>query len=209
MYIFALRLEKLFTSVYPELNVDKNIELKTKFLQAIPSSAAKEIERECGLIKIVNPGTEITWSGLKNLLRAKNESVEMPISPKPVNSSIWYNSNDVHIPLYNPNVPPPNHSSSSNKVGRISYELGAPNQVSVHPGNFCSSNLPPYINCSAVSPSYKYVKNDSHLICSWCSKTGHHYDFCRRRLNLCLRCGNPNHRVVNCSQKYSKSQSLN
>ena len=208
LYIFALRLEKLFISVYPEVSVEKNIELKTKFLQAIPSSVAKEIENECCLVKIVNPGTEVTWSGLKNLLRVKNGAIEIPASTRDKNPSIWYNSAEVSTPFYNPNVPPPGHVPSKNKVIRpFSYGSAAPNQMSVQPVEFVSSNLPH--NNSAASPINQYMRIDNHLTCSWCSKSGHHYDFCRRRLNLCLRCGNPNHKVVDCPRQPSKSQPLN
>ena len=40
----------------------------------------------------------------------------------------------------------------------------------------------------------------SSRICSWCKKPGHHYDYCRRRLNQCLRCGADNHRIAQCPQ---------
>ena len=202
LYIFALRLEKLFNTVYPELQAERNIELKTRFLQAIPSSAAKEIEKECCLVKIVNPGTEITWSSLKNLLRAKNESNEVLVSPKTVNPSIWYNSVNASLPIFNPNVPPPSQDAGRTPVGRmLSCGSSSPNPVPVQSKEFFSSNLSSYPNARTGSVRDENVQNDRQfalLTCSWCSRTGHHYDYCRKRLNLCLRCGNPNHRVVNC-----------
>ena len=43
-------------------------------------------------------------------------------------------------------------------------------------------------------------RSPSSLTCHWCKKPGHHYKDCRRRLNLCLRCGAADHHIAKCSE---------
>lgn len=205
LYIFALRLEKLFSAVYPDSNTDHNIELRNRFLQAIPSSLSKEIEKECYLVKIVNPEAEITWSSLKNLLRAKNNMHELSERTGTTSPSIWFNSSRNNVPMFNPNIPPPNYVSSH--PCQCSSMMKAPTYVSSSSGLLCN-NLS-HAGGLSVGPGNYHLRNVDQKICSWCGKVGHHYDFCRRRLNLCLRCGNPNHKVIDCHQGYSRNEQLN
>ena len=43
-------------------------------------------------------------------------------------------------------------------------------------------------------------KSPSRIRCHWCHKLGHHINQCRRRLNLCLRCGAADHHVPQCPE---------
>ena len=87
------------------------------------------------------------------------------------------------------------------------------NKISRNPSNdspwLGSVREKPKVAVARTSPRPNYRKADvkdrnlrspATFICNWCKRPGHIYDYCRRRLNQCLRCGSPDHFVKNCPQ---------
>ena len=87
------------------------------------------------------------------------------------------------------------------------------NKISRNPSNespwLGSVREKPKVAVARTSPRPNYRKTDvkdrnlrspATFICNWCKRPGHIYDYCRRRLNQCLRCGSPDHFVKNCPQ---------
>ena len=194
LYIFALRLEQLYLSAYPGQDASQSHELKTRFMSSIPADDKKELQRELYLMKAISKdATGINWANLITLLRTRYDyeghdtSYASVVSKSPETYSppetakVWFSSTGA-TPKRNPQPPSstPNFSSSGASYDRKNYP--AP-----------PTSRPPSRLFSGSSPNVTRP-----IVCSWCSIPGHRYRDCRRRMNLCLRCGAEDHYLIAC-----------
>ena len=172
LHIYALRLQHLFETLYPDRDI--NSELPTKFLTSIPRAEAIELEKELNLVKMVSL-TPITWQGVLNLVKHRDSTLLAPhtpsaqgLAPGSSNASrLFFSSNGVHG--WNPN-PAYDETPLSNNRSK--------NQ---HSGK-------------------KKDKAQDIPRCGFCHKLGHDYDHCRARLKQCLVCGDSRHKTLECPQ---------
>ena len=172
LHIFALRLQRLFETLYPTRDIDS--ELPTKFLTSIPRQEAREVEKELNLVRLVSLTTSVTWQGVLNLVKHRDSTILAHATPmaqatptaqttppkRTHQGNAWFSSNSVH-------EKPTPHTTQ------------APNRPSPNSG-------------AKPKKSYRVPK------CTFCHKMGHDWDICRSRLRQCLVCGNTNHRTLEC-----------
>ena len=173
--IYATRLEHLFKTAYPGKPLDGR-DLKQRLLETIPRSAVETLERDLGLLRTVNH-RQNTWEDVLELLGTQDEAIRRSAGRWAVSNS-WAGTGATATAMAvvtpppqrkNPKVPR-TPSQSPRRSWRAQYQLKS----------------------DSKSPETRPGP------CNWCKRPGHDYDHCRRRLNLCLRCGGTGHFVANC-----------
>ena len=177
LYVFALRLERLYDTLYPSRNKDE--ELPTKFLTSIPTDVAREIESGLNFLKLL-PFTAVTWQLVVDFLKSKSSSV-LPTNTSDMHTFNNYTSrNETH------NWYPSNQVTTH-------FKAGVNKPVYNNKPSF-EGNKPANNNRSSFD-NFKYSKP---TICSFCRKQGHYSNVCRSRLHQCLVCGDSSHKTLQC-----------
>ena len=181
LLIFATRLEHLYKMAYPHQGLDGK-ELKRQLLNAIPASAAECLERDLALVR-ATAGRQNTWGDVLRLLEIQDESIRRGSGSHqanvPFSSQPWSGAVKKHQTM---RVEP----TKSKKPSAVSPQ---PKKSYLHgTRKFYRSSESPHR--SSRSPGQRR--------CNWCKRPGHLYENCRRRLNLCLRCGADGHRIFDC-----------
>ena len=193
MYMYALRLERLYQSAYPGQNAGESHELRARYLNSVSQMDARDVEKEWYLMKALKPETTLNWTSLKTLLRYRH-ALEVKIrrpnedvmSSTPVTPSVWYTSQTSQQSL-GPSVPGP----VPNRMPLSEPRPPAP--------SFRSPDRP---RTKTFYPARSSQQNSpTQLVCTWCHLVGHHVDVCRRRLGLCLACGSSDHYLEHCPRR--------
>lgn len=176
--IYAIRLEYLYRAAYPKQKTIHGKDLHRQLMKTIPSDVAEALEKDLALLKAAS-GRKSTWQDIRSLLEIQDKTMRRQqtmsssaVPPSTVPSSA--------VPL--------NHNSGDGSPWKgasttyLSMEVQAPGR-----------------------PSEKRETQRNHSIgnqpfCGWCRKDNHSYEYCRRRLNLCLRCGAADHKVAQCDR---------
>lgn len=197
--LFATRLEYLYRAAYPHQEVLNGKDLRRQLFKTLPTDVSEILERDLAVMKTTT-ARKATWKDILSLLeiqdnsrrRKERESSLAPQGSLPQNSvlrpevSPWKGTNNIHMM----EVTVPTHQP----VQRSRMPTYQP---------FQRSGVPTYqpVQRLRMPRPGEYVNSsqDNYVpYCKWCRKRYHTYENCRRRLNLCLRCGAPDHHIANC-----------
>ena len=196
LYLYALRLEQLFIKAYPGQNPSESHELRARFMHSIPEQIKKELEKEFYLMKAIAGTPKKPWASLVTLLRHRHEyekktaSTTTPATSKETEEKtpvVWCSSSPMSyasVTGTNPRVTPTKPAVRSKSA------------VQQPPGNGRSRPYRPAPHYQNIRPRTPSRSRDD--LCDFCSIPGHYFRNCRRRLNLCLRCGSDKHHIPTC-----------
>ena len=173
--IFATRLENLFRMAYPHRKVDGK-DLCRQLINALPRSSGETLERDLALLRTAT-GRQNTWKDVLKLLEVQDESVRRSGHGRERRNFKGPQelAGATGSPYLNMNVKKPQNLERFN-TGKSNTEN------------------------RAKSASPKFLRSPGQIKCNWCKRPGHKYDYCRRRLNQCLRCGSDEHHVARCPE---------
>ena len=207
MYIYALRLEQLFSLAYPQSDKEGSYELKAKFKATISREDAYYVSREEDHLKSVLQISVVPWSRIVSFLKHRydfmTENDTLSQSDKAVRSTsvlppttrpIWYTSAEMTDNSVPTHVPNRSRSSFSSRNGQQFSRARSVSGDRRKSGNNFSRHR-------SVSGSGERL---GRLGCSYCGVRGHVYQYCWRRLGCCLRCGGSDHFINSCRTELRK-----
>ena len=177
--IYATRLEHLFRQAYPHKDLDGK-DLKRRLMSSLPRGVVDCLERDLAVVK-VSHGIPTTWETVISLLNAQDEIARR------------------HSASTAPEVGEP--------VVQQPWSGARPKQGNIKVANITTTTrqqgpAPPRQRPRSRSGSRHSRSSSPAQLphCRYCDKFGHTARDCRRRLNLCLRCGADDHYVPQCPQ---------
>ena len=218
-YMYAARLERLFTSSHPGVNPETNVDLKVKFLTSIHATDRSDIQRDLDNITAVSTNEQETnsWKKLMGVVKRRHDrnlysSATIKNEPAESTNPIWYTSTSFQDARLCEDYPDFRRSRSSYRPTGSFY----PRSYSREP-----RRNPPIYNAQSRSRSMsrdrnrRYSENENQtpnrplVICDWCGNPGHIQRNCWRKLGCCLRCGSDQHIVRQCPKPPRQSRRQN
>ena len=197
----------MYRAAYPNKGLDGK-DLRRQLLKTIPALAAESLEKDLTLVRNAS-GRQNTWKTVLSLLEAQDEasrrySSRMSRVSTPSQRSPWSGAQANFLAMGIQQQKP--HPLSTGK--QISQK---PGQRQRFPSNGQNHHARPRQPSKSPHPRSRTQSRDPASgnsaeppSCSWCGQPWHHYDVCRRRLGLCLRCGSNRHRVYECPEPVKK-----
>ena len=228
-YMYALRLEHLFTAAYPGRETEMDVELTMKFLSSVPAFIKASLERELNILKTIYATEVVEWSKIKSLLKTQS-GVSMrdqtsAQAPRPIKEEpIWFTSSNVYNLSATPqaNVQRPSRDrqrSGPSKTHRSrSFSQSRPRGAAGSmgpPRGFTQTGFPrprcDYCNMPGHTEKICWRRLGCAGLptprCDFCDLPGHTEKICWRRLGCCLRCGSTDHRMRDCSLPLTRGSS--
>lgn len=188
LYVYGVRLEKLFRLAYPRKHVETSRTLQRRYIDTVPHDFGQQLNYSYGVVKLV--GQTFGWSQVLQLALMRDNQ-----SPN------WSSRLNPEAPCYNVR-----DVTSRPRVKDASV------QTSLAP----VATAEKVIRSQPASSMDKRHESSLESLecrdtrCSYCKRRGHNYDNCRRRLKQCLRCGSAEHFQGACPQMQAgKSKELN
>ena len=181
LYMFSVRMEKMFKLAYPKEDHQKSKKLIERFTTSLPKHLAKPFAAmilDCK-VKYQKP----KWADIQRLATLKD--IEYMKSKKSVASN--NNNDDTEITI-NIGQGSTNFSSERSQVGGVPFHR-KPRGNNDRQHNSQNKQL---------ASSQRDNRSWSRDPCSYCNFRTHDYENCRLRLGLCFHCGKKGHQKVEC-----------
>ena len=204
LYVYGVRLEKLFTEAFPSKNPQGSETLVNKYIDTVTGEFREQLITSCSLTK--SQGLNLGWSSILNMAIIRDNSVRCR---EPV---VRYREDNV-IQCYNVS------DKSTRSMGvqcnrnidvssdRVIYPTNGKNHA-VSDRNYTNSNRGRNYSVNDRKQSndrdnrVSFDKGPKTVdFCSYCKREYHNFDNCRRRLKQCFNCGSGDHFQRDCREQ--------
>ena len=197
LYLYALRLERLYLAAYPTGDPEDSFELRSRFLATVPAEEAVTVTREEENLKTVLNVSRVPWSRLVALLRQRHEVVAAAVpsvkNDRQTSSSLVWSYNE------EPQRYRPDWRNRAGSGSSFSPSYGS------FPRSQRSSFSPSHRSNEIQNQRRRSISRDrvgQSAVCNFCGIPGHLFKNCWRRLGYCLRCGSSEHLLVDCRRPH-------
>ena len=206
--LYAPRLENLFRQAYPHKDVETSYTLRDRFLGSIPRRYRKQVKSVLALTKTMGTGS-MKWSQIVTWVGNYEETVTSEESEGQVaERGIW---------TIVDRQDSAGRTGGDDHLQQTSF-FGSKQQVSTPRRRFLPRSFPRSRSIGAMPRAsgcrgsretnansgwnFQLTASDRDLAarCDFCGILGHSRANCRRRLGLCLVCGDRGHKVKDCSK---------
>ena len=190
LYVYAVRLEKLFRGGFPSKDVKRSHTLRKKFVETVPADFRQMLETMITFSKVGSQS--VKWSNILKLATVA-DSNSMLSNPKVEEVECLAISG----PQFGEH--PNKMMTDAMTQASLPYFERSPKQLSWLSRSDNSNRNSCKIQKGRISNVYnnKQSRNDFNPNegnkCSFCKRNGHFYAKCWRRLGLCLKCGSSGH----------------
>ena len=222
MRLYAARLEQAFRLAYPHREVQTSQTLRQKYCDTIPHEFSLQLQSYRSFAHTLNQG-EMTWANILTLASrydAQHKTIKKePIETLPYND-VWFH--DLSKPSIGRRVceaatqyvPQENAQYYSWQASAVSPPMRNPAVWRAAPTKPLSHTRSHSVSqdvrdamflrdkrSSSVGPSSRSNELPERRTCNYCNRRGHLRRDCRRRLGLCLVCGDNSHRIAQCPNR--------
>ena len=188
--LYSARLERLFKLARPKRDVNTSKLLQDKFMETVPNTIRTQLESAIGFSKMMT-GAPLTWPRIVTFVSHLDLSSNKLASSLDTGCDIVYSARPVSVR--------PTLSQPKSQVRDASTQ--------------CTVQLPRQPYQSFDNPQrdsqIRDVNAIQDVLCTFCKRVGHSNEFCRRRLGLCLLCGDKQHKVAQCPKRATSSVMIN
>ena len=194
---YAARLETVFRREYPSENYLTSSTLLRKFLETTPHAIGLRIKQNYHHMKNLS-GEEPNWNIVQDWIMQQEQEMDQTNAgrPKTMYSDILKGGHDSN--------PSANQYASINYLG-YGTRSGIGNKVQCRACNgtgWYEKGTSYGQNYSMQGNRYGYgQKGGGSPKCTHCSRVGHDFRTCRRRLGQCLACGSADHYIRTCPKR--------
>ena len=237
LFLYSMRLQRLFELAYPRRNPEKSDSLREKFLKTVPDSFKKILKTI--LFYDSHNHTETRWSAIqrcaqmrdrelktKEISKDESDDSEKEIiiniqesgMKKSVSAPSNFNqSNQASKPEQQQYQPPNNQQFQNwnNNQRMNNFRSSAPSNMNQFrnraPNSNYSNNRMNYPRHQNSGYQNQRPQNQNRNVptCQYCNKVGHTFDVCRTRLNRCHICNQLGHMPWHCNKKNQQSSYQN